>query len=61
VGGAGGTEENVFLDINFADPTIKKSKYIFLPNLKYQLSVNTLAKNFTKGYRSVVTCHLPLL
>ena len=35
-GGGGAPKRNVFLDSNFANPTIKKSKD-FLPNLKYQL------------------------
>jgi hypothetical protein len=40
----------------FADSTIKKVKK-FLPNLKYQLKNKypLLARNFTKGYHSVVT------
>jgi hypothetical protein len=33
-------KRNVFLGKNFADPTIKKSKYV-LPNHKYQLKINT--------------------
>jgi hypothetical protein len=49
-------KRNVFLGKNFADPTIKKSKYV-LPNHKYQLKNKypPLAKNFTKGYCLVVT------
>jgi hypothetical protein len=57
-GGGGGTEDNFFLTSNFADPTIKKSKKHFLPNLKYQLKnkyIPALGKNFTKRYHSVVT------
>ena len=49
-------KEKFFLVKSFADPTIKKSKK-FSPNLKYQLKHKypPLAKNFTKGYHSVVT------
>jgi hypothetical protein len=54
--GAVAPKRNVFRGKNFANPTIKKSK-IWLPNLKYQLKNEypPLAKNFTKGYHSVVT------
>jgi hypothetical protein len=53
---------NIFLDKNFADPTIKKVG-IFLPNFKYQLKNKNLplAKNVTERCHSVVTCPLPLL
>jgi hypothetical protein len=34
-------KRNVFRGKNFADPTIKKVKKIWLPNLKYQLKNNT--------------------
>jgi hypothetical protein len=48
-------KRNVFFGKHFADPTIKKSK-LFLPHLKYQFKNKypPMAKNFTKGYHSIV-------
>jgi hypothetical protein len=50
------SKRNGFLGKNFVYPTIKEFQNFF-PNLKYQLKNKypPLAKNFTKGYRSVVT------
>jgi hypothetical protein len=55
-GGGVVPKRNVFRCKNFADPANKKLK-IWLPNLKYQLKNKypPLAKNFTRGYHSVVT------
>jgi hypothetical protein len=49
-------KRNVFRGKNFADPNIKKPK-LWLPNFKYLLKNKypPLAKNFTKGYHSIVT------
>ena len=59
-GGDGSPKRNVFPGKNFADPTIKRSKIFFLPNLKNKDP--SLAKKFTKGYHSVChTCPLPVL
>jgi hypothetical protein len=61
-GRRGAPNRNVFLGKNFADPTIKKSKFFFTqPQISIKNEYPPLAKNFTKGYHSVIIHFLSLL